>query len=483
MRGRIRNLESLVVNLINQKAQEQGGTPSEAAIGGGTKDSEVADTEPAMESSGQLHIGHDRLETNYTAPGHWSSLLKEIEEPITRAQLIQEMPPKDEVDPLLPLWFNSADPLLYCIHAPTFQEEYKQFWKDPSTASTIWIGLLYSALALSIILGPRNPGMNITSFYHPEAEDLFGNTDSLTNAVDKLQQLTSSAIVLADVGRSQTEITPVACKIAKFRVCRVFGEAAQLSHRITLPKHSDIMELDKRLEESHDLIPEGMRVQPIEDCITDPPVRGLSSTTAGQTDSPFAESRKICIDAALMILNYHKIIVHACSPGGQLNKVWWYSSSLTTYDFLLAAMILCLELKHLQDKDPSSATISELYGILDNTLGIWTNSPSRFKASARGAEMLKTVLKRVSASDEANENVLRVATSIADGAHMEATAPPTELTPPEQRWAALPQADAASLELLDSNTASLREYQDPSAMYNTSGYTLPKEEHNICPAQ
>lgn len=136
MRGRIRNLESLVVNLINQKHQETGESPAPTLPSveqGATKEPE----ELSPETFGQLRISTQGNET-YVGAGHWSALLKEIEEVkndidddeeedqeevwddntarstvtfgmpkhVTKQQLIQEMPPKEECDRLLPLWFN-----------------------------------------------------------------------------------------------------------------------------------------------------------------------------------------------------------------------------------------------------------------------------------------------------------------------------------------------------------------------------------------
>ena len=232
MRGRIRNLESLVVNLIQQKSQEteQNGEPVVVS----------QDTEPNAESFGQLRINSHGTE-NYVGAGHWTLLLKEIEEvranlddddvegelqeeawdddearstvtfgmprPITKTQLIQEMPPKEEVDRIMPLWFNSNDPLLYIIHAPTFQEEYKQFWHDPSSTSVMWIAMLYGAMALGIILGPRNPGLNAHAHSYGRPHTFaFGQDDkddSLSNSARRYQQLASSALVLADIAKCQ----------------------------------------------------------------------------------------------------------------------------------------------------------------------------------------------------------------------------------------------------------------------------------------
>jgi hypothetical protein len=239
MRGRIKNLESLVVNLINQKSQEeeQGPTLKDGEIGGIMLE---AQNEPNPESLGQLRISNAGTETNYVGAGHWSSILKEIEEvkdsleedygveepqeglwddfearstvtfgmpkPITKAQLIHALPPKEEVDRIIPLWFSSADPLLYIIHGPTFQEEYKQFWIDPSSTSVMWIALLYSAMALGIILGPRNPGLHAfaAASGRPSTSNLDDTNDYLSpGSVNNFQQLASSALVLADIAKSQ----------------------------------------------------------------------------------------------------------------------------------------------------------------------------------------------------------------------------------------------------------------------------------------
>lgn len=276
--------------------------------------------------------------------------------------------------------------------------------------------------------------------------------------------------------RPPAEITPASYTISKSRVCAVFAEAAELSSRIVPPKHSHIMTLNKRLVEAHELIPEGMRVRPMEDCITEPPVLIMSRfniellyqktrivlhrnyLTAAQTDIRFAESRSICLDAALETLRYQNVIFHACQPGGQLNKVWWYMSSLNTYDFLLASMILCLELNHLQTTDINSPKIAELLELLENTHGIWANNPNRFRESARGAEILKAMLKKYSERAESHASKSNAKTDVLEqcmsptlpqvivaDSSIGITQPTLELTPesiseelPPQIWGAWP---------------------------------------------
>jgi hypothetical protein len=399
----------------------------------------------------------------------------------------------------------SSDPMLYIMHAPIFQEEYKQFWKDKSSVSVMWLALLYCTMSLGIILGPRSVDAPITASRSPALQDDPNDRDDYSSiTANRYQQLASSALVLADITKSQpytletlmvyaeceflrrddnhakvwlmhgvalrtamrmgyhrdpanfqgmspfqgemrrrawhvinmqdtlisfaiglpaqvrriesdvglprnsydadlfptmtalpqerpsTEVTPASYYKAKARVCAVFAEAAELSQKITPPRYTTIVTLEKRLEEAHDAIPEAMRARPMEECITDRPVLIMSRINiellflktrivlhrnyfvAGQSDPKFADSRKISVDTALRMLDWNKIIFHACQPGGQLHKVWWYMASLQTYDFLLAAMILCMELHHIKEVDPTSSRVAELFGVLETVRSVTT---------------------------------------------------------------------------------------------------------------
>lgn len=88
MRGRIRNLENLVVTLINQKSQEQGAATGESQCTTPQRQSQQATSkgpetpakkEPDVDSFGQLRISNAGTE-NYVGATHWSNILKEIEE-------------------------------------------------------------------------------------------------------------------------------------------------------------------------------------------------------------------------------------------------------------------------------------------------------------------------------------------------------------------------------------------------------------------
>ncbi|KAF2805332.1 uncharacterized protein BDZ99DRAFT_480714 [Mytilinidion resinicola] len=601
MKGRIKNLESLVVTLMNSKdtqdavpgtatehiarAPATGDGLSQPSPSGDTNSSPHQDIDPGdpnPASFGQLRITHADAVGGacYVGAAHWTAILNEIAEvknyldetdeleqtveedwdtvyqrstitlgapkPVSKASLIAQLPPKEEVDRLLPFWFNSSDPLLYMIHAPNFRSEYAQFWKDPFNTPTMWIALLYGSLALAIILGPRNSEFEAyySAQYDKGASTAFQPIavpfDGLPTRelVDKYQNLAASAIALADIARPQpyiveaamihieceflrrtdhhvrvwfsigliirialrmgyhrdashfknmppfqvemrrriwhilyqmdilvsfalglpsmlrrieadtraphnlydtdftadcdelpeerppSELTPGSYFITKSRLCAVFAEAAELWQSIIPPSHSDIMAVDARLLVAYEAIPEGLRVRSMGESIADTSVLIMSRfnlellylktrtvlhrkyITAGRFEPRLAKSRKICVEAAMATLRHHSVIFNACLPGGQLHKVWWYMASLTTYDFLLAAMIVVLELNHIRTTEaspmhngPASTMTAEMVGLLEKTYGIWAWHPNRIAESGRACGILREMLTKIGGHD------------------------------------------------------------------------------------
>ncbi|PVI06460.1 hypothetical protein DM02DRAFT_552389 [Periconia macrospinosa] len=584
MRGRIRNLEDMVVNLLNQKEQDQKIKPISAET----------------EKPGLLRISNSGNEAKYVGAYHWSTVLQEIEEvknslddryedesddgeeeewtstnarstitfglpkQLTKTQLIEALPSKDEADLILPLWFNSTNPILYIIHGPTFQAEYNQFWEDPTSASVMWIALFYSILSLGIIIGPRNPGRNAyAAAYDRSSGSWYDGKDPenfLASTADRFQQLASSALALADISKSQpytlealmiygeceflrrddhdgkiwlmngvtlrtamrmgyhrepsnfpnltpfqcemrrrawhtismmdnlisfgiglpslvrriesdvappgnfydsdifpsmteypkerpaSQITPGTYTISKSKIAGVFAEVAELAHKIKPPEYDLILSLQARLEDVHNSIPEGMRVRSLEESINDAPRLIMSRLnielvylktklllhriylTAGQKDPRYAGSRKICVESAIEILNHHMTVFNACQPGGQLTTAWWYLSSLQTYDYLLAAMVLSLEIHHLKASEPSSPKCTEILQLLKVIYDIWSNHPNRFREVLRGAGILKFVLEKYSTPQEAQG----LSDPLPNGhEHNISTLPTSEHTTPE----------------------------------------------------
>ncbi|KAJ4394713.1 hypothetical protein N0V93_003932 [Gnomoniopsis smithogilvyi] len=72
-------------------------------------------------------------------------------QPATDVELRAELPPKSHVLMLCGRYFNSMDNAVNIIHAPTFHNQLRAHWQDPSKSPVMWLGLLYSVLCLAML--------------------------------------------------------------------------------------------------------------------------------------------------------------------------------------------------------------------------------------------------------------------------------------------------------------------------------------------
>jgi hypothetical protein len=166
------------------------------------------------------------------------------------------------------------------------------------------------------------------------------------------------------LGRPDTEYTHMSYPIFKSIICRVFGQVVRLAHSLTVPSHAEVMKMDALVEDRWRLVPHFMKARPLEECITDPPmqiVHRFGITSLYQKSrcvlhrrylveaSPRPEhacSRRVCMSAALALLDYQATIFQATQPGGLLAPSGWFVTGLAMHDFLLAAVIVYLAVQH-----------------------------------------------------------------------------------------------------------------------------------------
>jgi hypothetical protein len=165
--------------------------------------------------------------------------------------------------------------------------------------------------------------------------------------------------------RPLTEPTPISFMITRARLMSIFGRILEQFNSLEPHMYEDVMKLDRELREEQERIPPHLRFIPIEESVAEPAAlimqrygldllyqRGLCvlhrKFLARARESPrFSNSRLSCVDASMVLLN-HQAGLHreTQTPTGRLRSVRWYAPSLTTSDFLQAAMIICLDLYH-----------------------------------------------------------------------------------------------------------------------------------------
>ncbi|GAB7346633.1 hypothetical protein MBLNU459_g1770t1 [Dothideomycetes sp. NU459] len=374
-----------------------------------------------------------------TGPPNLSGLLRAPKR-ITRTELLESIPPKHVVDPLVAAFWNSPDPFKPVLHGPQFQNEYRQFWREPKKAPVMWLSLLLAVMSLgsSAKLRPESDYASVTAqaaiaeankyhelaaaaavladyttpkAYTVEALILYAGAFRSLNAFfdvwllmgvvlrlalrmgyhrdgdhynlspysAEMRRRAWACLYMADVliswqlglpgliravqsdtkpphnlldrdfglqtkvlppSRPFEECTPSAYGAVKLQFCRVFADAADLSHVTTPPSYSEVMELDERLTSARSEIPPLLKLS--DTSITLTPEHLMCSYNL---EMLHAKARIILHRRFMTKEQGHEYSRWASSqPGGQLEPVSWYMGSIGTYDFLLAAMIICLEL-------------------------------------------------------------------------------------------------------------------------------------------
>ena len=181
--------------------------------------------------------------------------------------------------------------------------------------------------------------------------------------------------------RPITEATPVSYMITKAQLAFTFGDIIELTSSVTSGYYDEVMKLDERLREARASMPLHLRMRPTEDSRMDPAnlimqrfnlellyqkslcVLHKKFLARARTNSRYAHSRRACVDASLELMRHQANLRQENLLYGRLQSVNWFVQSLTSHDFLFAAMILCLDLHHgLEAESP---------GLGSNDISLW----------------------------------------------------------------------------------------------------------------
>ncbi len=164
--------------------------------------------------------------------------------------------------------------------------------------------------------------------------------------------------------RPLSEITTSTYVISKSRLMIIFGKILDMAFSRIPVTYEEILEVDRRLDEAHSLIPPAYKIRPINQSLADPPELIFQRFTLlnvyqkarcvlhrrylgeEHTNMRYAYSRMVCIGASKKILQVHADLHREIQPGGLLYRNRLFPNSIQYNDYLLAAMILCMELSY-----------------------------------------------------------------------------------------------------------------------------------------
>jgi hypothetical protein len=162
--------------------------------------------------------------------------------------------------------------------------------------------------------------------------------------------------------RPYSEYTPMLYAISKAGIMSIFKKI--VAHTLSLAplSYSTTMTLDAEMRGAYTLVPDFLKRRNIAQSLIDSSEVILNRCTIellylkgivilhrryirhNQHDPTFESSRRFCVEAALEILTRQADLHQAFQPGGRLQEDQWMLSMLMIYDYLLAAMVICLDL-------------------------------------------------------------------------------------------------------------------------------------------
>jgi hypothetical protein len=224
-------------------------------------------------------------------------------------------------------------------------------------------------------------------------------------------------------GRPLSEMTPVRYTIAKNGIMEVFKKIAAHTQSITVPTYERTISLDIEMRQAYVNLPDILKRRDVNRSFMDPSaliwerctiellyLKGLiilhRRYISYELQSPsFTHSQRACVDAALDILHRLVDLHTACEPAGRLFEERWMFFSIPIHDFLLAAMVICLDLSVRKRFGTTDTThnYQELtareHHALQSSLQIWTTNSTMFPEARIAALAIDLMITKAAHND------------------------------------------------------------------------------------
>lgn len=229
--------------------------------------------------------------------------------------------------------------------------------------------------------------------------------------------------------RPISETTEVSYMIAKARIAFAFGKVVE-HHTAKTASYEEIENLDGELQAARHQIPPLLRMQSIEDSKMDPGALVMQRINLAilynksqcvlhrkflsrARDNPrYTNSRKQCVESGMELLRLQKLMHEEAGPGKKLYRMTIFASSLTSHDFLLAAMLLSLDMYDSLRVDSTGGTSAsgsnssdlmtwgndrwqEMMELLAESRNIWMEQRDQNIDAYKATEILGVILKKL----------------------------------------------------------------------------------------
>ena len=222
--------------------------------------------------------------------------------------------------------------------------------------------------------------------------------------------------------RPETDHTSMLYFRYKSRLSKVYRRIYRRILSLERLDYSEVMTLDQKIRDIRDGIPPSLKYRG--DCISimddsstiifrshaeQMYLRGLCILhryylTHERDKKQFEYSRQACSDAALQILDIQARLHSAVQPNGQFSRDRWMMSHIALHDFLLAAMVLCVDLRsqpqNSRGQEPDLHSVARKYDALRRAYTIWVSLEGTCEEADRASRILSAVLSRAPCTTE-----------------------------------------------------------------------------------
>ncbi|KAM0461142.1 hypothetical protein ACHAPV_004456 [Trichoderma viride] len=212
--------------------------------------------------------------------------------------------------------------------------------------------------------------------------------------------------------RPPTDPIPALACITKSKLCRVMRHVVRHVLAVTPAPYAETLALDQELREWHASVPACLRIRTIRNtaftdanytimhrlmlelmylkslCILHRP-----HLTLHKHDAEYDASRRICRESALTILEMQAELDVETGVGGRIYEDRFMVSSLTLHHFLLAAMIMCLDLSESRDTSPEDRI--KRITTLRTAYSIWSARRTTSVDALHASRVLGAILNRI----------------------------------------------------------------------------------------
>ncbi|KAF3481982.1 uncharacterized protein GIQ15_04741 [Arthroderma uncinatum] len=229
--------------------------------------------------------------------------------------------------------------------------------------------------------------------------------------------------------RPADQPTPVTYTVVQARLSTVFGRVLEQSQKFRGCAYEEVLELDRELRRVRDMIPEWLQLKPIPECSHEPATKimnrfGIESIyhkaqcvlhrpyyTKARENPRYTLSRRACVDSSLELLRFQAMLHAEKISDGRIRYPRWYTTPLTSHDFLLASTILALDLYQLaatrrQGESPydwGGGMQDEMLASLRHSYMIWNEQKDESMDAWKASSVLGLLLERLSHGPETRD--------------------------------------------------------------------------------